>query len=74
MVARGKTLVPLLVVVAVVASQSTLVQVKPEESGELLWGTVVGLGAAADRQGGEGEPSHVLSLPPRAAENGPIFR
>ncbi|XP_006996389.3 testisin [Peromyscus maniculatus bairdii] len=33
MVARGKTLVPLLVVVAVVASQSTLVQVKPEESG-----------------------------------------
>ncbi|OBS74238.1 hypothetical protein A6R68_15204 [Neotoma lepida] len=33
MVARGKTLVPLLVVVAVVASQSTLLQVEPETPG-----------------------------------------
>ncbi|XP_036050501.1 testisin-like [Onychomys torridus] len=33
MVARGKTLVPLLVAVAVVASQSTLPQVKPQEPG-----------------------------------------
>lgn len=40
--ARGKTLVPLLLLVA--ASLSTHLQVEPEEPGELLWGCCCGSG------------------------------
>lgn len=49
--AWGKTLVPLLLVVAVVASQSTLLQVEPENPCELLWGYCCGI-RGGDREMG----------------------
>lgn len=55
MSARGKTLVPLLVVVAAVALQSTYLQVEPvdsEKPGELPWGYSCGIGTS-DRQMGK---------------------
>lgn len=70
--ARGKTLVPLLVVVmaAAVALQSTYLQVEPvdtEKPGELLWGYCCGTGGSEGRWG-EGEVLLIiLSLPPRTA-------
>lgn len=52
--ARGKTLVPLLVVVATAAMalQSTYLQVDPEKPGELLWGYCCETGGS-DRQMGK---------------------
>lgn len=49
--AWGKTLVPLLLVVAAVASQSTLLQVESENPCELLWGHCCGIGGG-DREMG----------------------
>lgn len=68
--ARGKTLVPLLVVVvaAAVALQSTYLQVEPvdaedaEKPGELLWGYCCGTGGSEGRWG-EGEVLLYYSLP-----------